>query len=276
MVKSGCGYTIFCQTTMCCRQWNNIKWSSSLNWRTPRVSVKAIAIPIMHNYTWYKLWNSGFNSIMLCRWYSIPSRNKRWRGHTDATKWLHKLYKWADTNNKFKLLRYGNEQEIKSATTYRSYDDSNIDDKEQVRDLGIMMSNRATFTLHIRNIVKKAREKMEWVLRVFQSRKCSLMLTLLKSVVIPLLEYCCQIWNRWKANDIQSIEAIQETFTYKITKVEHLNYWERLHELKLNFEHEPKETPWTLYNYIYLNYNTAYTVAVCYSISNKQKPSTIP
>ena len=33
--------------------------------------------------------------------------------------------------NKIELLRYGKEQEIKSATTYKSYDDSNIDDKEQ-------------------------------------------------------------------------------------------------------------------------------------------------
>ena len=57
-----------------------------------------------------------------------------------------------DTNNmnfnanKFELQRYGKEQEIKSATTYKSYDDSNIDNKEQVRDLGIMMSNTDTFT----------------------------------------------------------------------------------------------------------------------------------
>ena len=49
---------------------------------------------------------------------------------------LHKLYKWADTNNmkfnvnRFELLRYGKEQEIKSATTYKLYDHSNIDDKE--------------------------------------------------------------------------------------------------------------------------------------------------
>ena len=58
--------------------------------------------------------------------------------------------------NKFELLRYGKEQEIKPATIYKRYDDSNIDEKEQVRDLGIMMSNTATLTLHIRNIVKKA------------------------------------------------------------------------------------------------------------------------
>ena len=136
---------------------------------------------------------------------------------------LHKLYRWADTNNMkfnanmFELLRYGKEQEIKSATTYKSYDNSNIDDKERVRYLGIITSNTATFTLHIRNIVKKTRDKMGWVLRVFQSRKRSLMLTLLKSLVVPLLEYRCQLWNPWKAEDIHAIEATQRTFTYKIT-----------------------------------------------------------
>ena len=55
--------------------------------------------------------------------------------------------------NKFELLRYAKEQEIKFTKTYKSYDNSNIGDKELVRDLGIMMSNTATFTLHIRNIV---------------------------------------------------------------------------------------------------------------------------
>ena len=64
---------------------------------------------------------------------------------------------------------------------------------------------------------------------MFQSLECSLMLTLLKSLVIPLLEYCCQLWNPWKVKDIQAIEAIQRTFTYKITEVQHLNYWERQH-----------------------------------------------
>ena len=107
---------------------------------------------------------------------------------------LQKLYKWTDTNNmkfnanKFELLLYGNEHEIKSATINKSFDVSNIDDKEQIRDLGIMMSNTPTFTLHIRNIVNKARDKMGWVIRMFQSWKRSLMLTLLKSLVIPLLE----------------------------------------------------------------------------------------
>ena len=89
------------------------------------------------------------------------------------------------------------------------------------------MSNTATFTLHIRNTVKNVRDKMGWVLRVFKSRERSPMLALLKSLVIPLLECCCQLWNPWKAKDIQAIEAIQRTFTHNITEVQHLNYWEK-------------------------------------------------
>ena len=37
------------------------------------------------------------------------------------------------------------------------------------------------------------------------------------TLVIPLLEYCWQLWNTWKAKDLQGIEAIQWMFTYKIT-----------------------------------------------------------
>ena len=59
------------------------------------------------------------------------------------------------------------------------------------------------------------------------------MLTLLISLVIAQLEYCCQLCNPYKAKDIQAIGAIQRTFTYKITEGQHLNYWERFHELKL-------------------------------------------
>ena len=47
-------------------------------------------------------------------------------------------------------------------------------------------------------------------------------------VLLPALESV-----ESKERDIQAIEAFQLTFTYKITEEQHLNYWERLHELKL-------------------------------------------
>ena len=63
---------------------------------------------------------------MLCPWYSNSPRNKDEEDTQILQNDLYKLYKWADTNNmkfnanKFELLRYGKEQEIKSATTYKS------------------------------------------------------------------------------------------------------------------------------------------------------------
>ena len=74
---------------------------------------------------------------------------------------------------------------------------------------------------------------MGWVFIVCQSWKCSLMLTLLKYLVIPRLEYCCQLWNPWKAKDMQAVEAIQRMFTNNITELQFLNYCERLQECKL-------------------------------------------
>ena len=83
------------------------------------------------------------------------------------------------------------------------------------------MSSTDTFTLYIINIVKKARDKTGWVLRVFQLRERSLMLTLLKSLVIPLLEYMLPALESMKRKDIQAIEVIQRTSTYKITELQH-------------------------------------------------------
>ena len=129
---------------------------------------------------------------------------------------------------------------------------------------------------------------------MFQSRERSLMLTLLKSLVIPLLEYCYQLWNPRKAKDIQAMEVIQRTFTYKITEVQHLNYWERLHELKLYSLKRRRERfiiiyIWKIAQYMVPNvdgtightikirkYPRHGTQFVRYSVSNKQKPSTIP
>ena len=122
---------------------------------------------------------------------------------------LHTLYKWADTNNmkfnanKFELLLFGKEQEITSATTYKS-NNSDIDDKEHVRDLGIKMSNTANFTLHIRNFVKMDRDKMGWVLRVFQSRKESLDRA-------DTLEISCHSLTRELLSALESMESKRHT-----------------------------------------------------------------
>ena len=104
--------------------------------------------------------------------------------------------------NKFGLLRYGKEQEIKSA-------DSNIDDKEQVRDLSIMMRNTATFTLHIGNIGKKGQrldgvgiESVSVAEALSHADTLEISCHSPTRVLHPALE-------SMESKDIQAIEAIQ-------------------------------------------------------------------
>ena len=93
---------------------------------------------------------------------------------------------------------------------------------------------------------------MEWILREFDSRKRSLMLALLKSHNNPSLQYYCQLWNPWKAKDVQAIDPIQRTFGYKINEVCHLNFWERLQKLK-NYTLSKDDVNFKIiYNYICL------------------------
>ena len=59
------------------------------------------------------------------------------------------------------------------------------------------------------------------------------MMTLYKSLVRSLLDYCCPLWNPTKVQDIQLIEGVQRTCTSSIGGLmAHFNYWERLAKLK--------------------------------------------
>ena len=167
---------------------------------------------------------------------------------------LKSLYRWADENNmkfnndKFELIRYGKIYEIQENTNYQAHNGTNIDRKRETKDLGILMSDDATFKAHIPAITNKAKRQMFWILRIFETREEKLMLTLFKSLVIPLLEYCCQLWNPWKLKDIKQIEGIQRTFTNKITEINHFNYCERLKTLKLYWLERRRERYIVIYD----------------------------
>lgn len=150
---------------------------------------------------------------------------------------LSAIYLWAEQNNmsfnssKFEHINYGKDQ--LNVHTYSAHDGSTIESKRQVLDLGVTLSRDGSFTLHITNITKKARKQAGWILRTFRTRDITPMLTLYKSLIIPLLEYCCQLWSPWRVGEIQLLESVQRSFTSKITSASHLDYWERLKLLKL-------------------------------------------
>ena len=158
-------------------------------------------------------------------------------GVTDASALqsdLEKVYQWAIDNNmvfnakKFEALRYGADDVLKAITSYTSPDGSIIPDKDHLRDLGVTMSADGTFRQHITEMCQSARNMCSWILRTFHSRSPELMLTLWKTLVLPILDYCSQLWCPVRTGLIQEIEDIQKSFTRKIRSEKSGDYWQRL------------------------------------------------
>ena len=152
---------------------------------------------------------------------------------------LEIIYQWSVENNmsfngpKFEVVRYGSDDVLKCTTSYTGPDGSIIPDKDHVKDLGVTMSNDCSFKQHVNNICISARNMCSWILRTFQSRSPELMLTTWKSLVLPILDYCSQLWSPTKVGQIQEIEDIQKSFTRKICFRNRGDYWERLNTFKL-------------------------------------------
>ena len=151
---------------------------------------------------------------------------------------LFQIYQWSIDNNmefnslKFELLRYGKNKELKEETSYVSPEWNVIEEKDQVKDLGITMSSDATFKAHINNIIESAKRTSAWIMRTFKARDKLTMMTLYKSLVRPILEYASVLWNPTAKGDIQRIEEIQRSYIRKIRGVSR-NYHEALKELNL-------------------------------------------
>ena len=151
---------------------------------------------------------------------------------------LNKVYDWADENNmqfngkKFELIRYGKlPDEI--TDKYITRTGVEIGEVQKLKDLGVIMQNTATFESEIEYTRLKSVKLAGWVLRVFRTRDKVAMLTLYKTMVLPNLEYCCQLWSPLAMGMIRKLEAVQRSFTARIYGVSSLDYWSRLKSLKL-------------------------------------------
>ena len=152
---------------------------------------------------------------------------------------LEMVYKWAESNNmefnskKFELLRYGGNQQIKETTSYLSNTGEEITVKNSTRDLGVVMSSTGEFKDHITQLLDTVRDLSHWILRSFKSRSPTVMLQLWKSLVIPRLDYCSQLWNPNQVGLIQKIENLQRSFVRHIAGQQDNDYVTSLAELGL-------------------------------------------
>lgn len=152
---------------------------------------------------------------------------------------LDSIYWWVVENNmqlnsdKFECMRYGKNKDIARDTEYYSDCGSVIMVKENVKDLGITLSNDASYAKHIEGVIQNGKSISGWVFRVFKTRQLLPMISLYKSMVRSKLEYCSQLWCPTKKGQIQSLEMVQRNFLRKIVCIRHLSYWEQLKKLNL-------------------------------------------
>ena len=154
---------------------------------------------------------------------------------------LNAVYNWSVINNmlfnsdKFELVRYESKasKQTQAETSYSSNDGSIINETKHVRNLGVTLSNDATFNQHITDRCELVKAKVAWILRTFHSRDRLPMLTLWKTLVLCHLDYCSQLWSPSDVGSTQRLELLQKAFTSRIEGMSSLNYWDQLRHLRL-------------------------------------------
>ena len=77
---------------------------------------------------------------------------------------------------KFQLLRYGPNEEIKKDTMYFTSDMKEVISQFlSLKDLGIVMSDDAKFKEYIEKVATKVRQKIGWILRTFYTRRTDIL-----------------------------------------------------------------------------------------------------
>ena len=81
----------------------------------------------------------------------------------------------------------------------------------EVRYLGVVITDDLTWSAHIQTVVQKARRKLGYIYRTFY-KNCSteVLLNLYKSLIRTVLEYCCLVWDPSSKPLIELLESTQK------------------------------------------------------------------
>ena len=153
---------------------------------------------------------------------------------------IDSVYQWAEQNrmcfneSKFVHLKYKHPKVVEMTDScYHAGDGNIITTEMSTKDLGVQVCNSTNFQLQINEVSTKGHRQCGWILRTFITRQPGPMITLFKGLVLPLVEYCCQLWSPTSLAQIRKIEAVQRNFTSRISNIGDLNYWQRLDRLGL-------------------------------------------
>ena len=82
-----------------------------------------------------------------------------------------------------------------------------------------------------------------WALRTFRRRGRGMMLTILRTLVQPRLDYCSQLWSPRDQTSINRLESIQRQFISNIddSNLKRMDYWGRLSFLRVYSQERRRE-----------------------------------
>ena len=136
-------------------------------------------------------------------------------------------------STKFQSIRFSQKA---APCYYNNYAGAEIQQLSLLKDLGIHFYFNTSFEHHIRAIINKGKQMAGWIRRTFFTRSPGVMLTLLKQLIYPTMEYNSILWSPVTQEHISLIESVQNNFLRQIPSPDpdqNMDYWDRLKLFKL-------------------------------------------
>ena len=162
-------------------------------------------------------------------WGSVSSEENIVKMHED----LEKLSNWSKENkmpfnvSKCKVIHIGK----KNPREVHTLNGQNVADVKEEKDLGIMATSTFKPSLNCDKVSKSANKVVGLIRRNVVNKSSEGMLTLYKTLIRPILDYCIPAWRPYFKRDIENLEKVQKRFTKMIVGCKDLKYDQRLIKL---------------------------------------------
>ena len=142
---------------------------------------------------------------------------------------------WYDSNllagnlKKYQVLNLGFIQNDSNICV----NDVEIETKDNIKLLGVVLDSKLNFSEHIIAICKKASQRIGVLMRLRNLIPMKCKLILFKSAILPYLTYCHVVWHFCKASDTRKLERLQERGLNAVFKDNNSSYEQLLKKADL-------------------------------------------
>jgi hypothetical protein len=147
---------------------------------------------------------------------------------------INKLVDWAGTwqlslsIKKCQAMHITRKKNASALNETYCIDSTPLPNCDCVRDLGVLVDKKLNFSEHISRLTRKAIVRSKLIRKCFTSKNTETLVKAFKVYVLPITEYCSQIWSPHLRKDINLLESVQRKFTRWLPGLRGKTYTERL------------------------------------------------